>query len=229
MKKKVAAKSLKNPTSQHWSRIITSISALLLLPLTVLTMTWFYYMGPFDSFQSKTYAYAFWVMLPLFLLILTAYSLIRSFRTHIPIHRGMTFLSLCVIGAIGFSAASLFYSERYPPTFFPTDDPEATYTINYDDEYDMWSIEYKSTSDRTKHWACTTVPGEKQKCGWEYNRFMDILIGKSPVELTKFKDKKVKVTGSFVYTKKQCIAEKCVPLYGDGAQRFAAFDINTIQ
>lgn len=89
--------------------------------------------------------------------------------------------------------------------FFPFDDKLASYTVIRENE--RYLLKYETTSDRNK----------------DFPRNIDILMGKSEVDLQSFIGKKVIIDGEFAYSRKQCITGKCIDI-----GNFPVLDIKSI-
>lgn len=123
---------------------------------------------------------------------------------------------ICFIGYIGWSL-----SHEQPPNFFPFDDPEATYAITK--RNDKYSLVYDSKGDKNSVYICDQMSGTTN-CRTEVNRNIEVMIGTSSRELESLIGKPVVVTGDFVYSNQQCIAEKCIEI-----GNWAVLDIYSIE
>lgn len=92
-------------------------------------------------------------------------------------------------------------NRRY---FFLFDDKLATYTVTR--ENGLYQLKYETTSDRNKDFGN-----------------IQIIIGKSKIDLQSLIGKKVIIDGEFVYAKKQCIIDKCIDI-----GTYATLDIKSI-
>lgn len=236
-KKTKGSHSKGEPSSPTKARPNLSLITLLInfAAFFILTLLLIYGVAVFSSLQhvpSLAYKLKFFgyvVVLPLALAALIGNGIIKSLRTNKKISQGTTIISILFLVLAGYFAWKLYWSDQYPPTFFKTDDPEATYTIEQDSSNDF-AVHYTTPGDANKSWVCEQELGKRERCFWEYNRDIVTKIGKSPVDLAPFLGKEVKLKGTFVYTEEQCIAEKCTPFGTDSqAQRWAAFDITTIE
>lgn len=123
------------------------------------------------------------------------------------------------VGITSFIALSLFNEK--PPIFFPFDDTQAIYTVTK--KGGLYFITYDSPSNRNSSYNCSTdINGVS--CHTDIQHHVDVMVGKSPLDLETFINKKIKLNGDFAYGNKQCIVNKCIDI-----GPYAVLDIYTIK
>lgn len=114
-------------------------------------------------------------------------------------------VSLAVLTLLALFSLSLFNDS--PPQLFPLNDSRATYTLTFEDG--LYYLKYDSTSNKNTSIDCSFGANGGKICQNMINNHETVLVGDSPVELSPWVGKPLKVEGNFVYTTRQCIVSKC--------------------
>ncbi len=121
-------------------------------------------------------------------------------------------LSLTAILLISILIFVYKLSHESPPVLFSFNDPEAKYKIVKMEGWDnIYGIEYKTTSKNNISYDCPNKMGIDlaRDCKKIINQEYTVAIASSPVDLSRYLNREVKVDGKFVFTTQQCIQSKC--------------------
>ncbi|GEM_PF-2688871 len=143
--------------------------------------------------------------------------------------RAKRFLLLVLVLIVGFLIFLLSYKDK-APVLFPLDDSKATYTIEESDNF--YSIHYRSTSDKNKSYDCPDegfyIFFDRSKCKERVERDVTVYVGESNIDLSFLESRRVKISGRFVFSDKQCITSRCI-LFGKYNNKYVAINIHSIR
>ncbi len=113
----------------------------------------------------------------------------------------MSTMSILVTAAIAYSLLN-----EQPPKFFPFDDPQAQYTVTKRGK--NYFVRYQSVGDMNTKTFCGQHRG-RVVCRNRVDDDIEVMVGKSPVDLAPLVGKSVQLEGIFRYSDKQCILDSC--------------------
>lgn len=124
-------------------------------------------------------------------------------------------LALVFIAITGFIGGGLYALYKKPePQFFPLDDKNATYTIVKSPVAANNNSQISTQDTSSDIYYFVKYTGEHIWPALEAKQSFAVLVGKSNVDLKQFVGRKVRITGEFVESSKQCIQADCVGFSG---------------